>query len=132
MRFTPDGLKVPLSLLGPGLGDFYNSAIWSLGVHNDVLYLGTHQWEACRCLQINAPEFVRGYQLWGSADGEKWTPIIDDGRGNPTDLGIRTIQSTPQGVFVGTNNHSPPFNILGYWRRSELGFEPGFEVLLGR
>jgi hypothetical protein len=132
MRFTSDGLKVPLSLLGPGFGDFFNSVVWSLGVHNDVLYLGTHQWEAYRCLQINAPNIVGGYQLWGSSDGAKWTPIIDDGRGNPTDLGIRTIQSTPQGLFVGSSNHTGLLSFLGHRRKSELAFERGFEVLLGR
>ncbi len=134
MRFTPDGLKVPLSLLGPGLGDFYNSVIWSLGVHNDVLYMGTHQWEAFRCLHINAPNIVGGYQLWASADGEKWTPVIEDGRGNPADVGIRTIQSTPHGLFVGSSNHSRLFNTVSirYRRRSEFEFPHGFEVLLGR
>jgi hypothetical protein len=132
MRFTPDGLKMPLSLLGPGFGDFYNSLIHSLGVHNEVLYLGTHQWEAFRCLQIDAPDVVGGYQLWGSTDGEQWTPIIDDGRGNPTDIAIRTIQSTPHGLFVGTSNQSRLFSILGQRRRSNFDFPRGFEVLLGR
>jgi hypothetical protein len=132
MRFTTDGLKVPLSLLGPGLGDFYNSVVWSLGVHNNVLYLGTHQWEAYRCLQIDSPNIVGGYQLWGSVDGVKWTPIIEDGRGNPTDLGIRTIQSTPHGLFIGTSNHSALFGVIGRRRKSELDFDRGFEVLLGR
>jgi len=132
MRFTPDGLKVPLSLLGPGFGDFYNSVIWSMGVHNDVLYAGTHQWEAFRCLQIDAPDIVGGYQLWGSIDGENWTPVIEDGRGNPTDLGIRTIQSTPHGLFVGSSNHARLFNIMARRRRSEFDFPQGLEVLLGR
>jgi hypothetical protein len=132
MRFTPDGLKLPLSLLGPGLGDFYNSLIRSLSVHNEVLYLGTHQWEAFRCLQIGAPDIVGGYQLWGSIDGERWTPIIDDGRGNPTQLGIPTLQSTPHGLFVGTSNHSRLFSVLDQRPGSDVDFAQGFEVLLGR
>jgi len=132
MRFTPDGLKVPLSLLGPGLGDFYNSVIWSLDVHNDVLYLGTHQWEAFRCMQLNSSQIVGGYQLWASTDGKKWTPVLEDGRGNPVDVGIRTIQSTPHGLFMGSCNHARLFNIMGRRRRSEFEFPQGFEVLLGR
>jgi hypothetical protein len=131
-RFTPDGLKVPLSLLGPGLGDFYNSRIWSLSVHNDVLYMGTHQWEALRCLQVGAPEIVGGYQLWGSVDGENWTPILEDGRGNPADVGIRTIQSTPRGLFIGSSNHSWLLNALDRRRQTLFNFPQGFEVLLGR
>jgi hypothetical protein len=132
MRFTPDGLKVPLSLLGPGLGDFYNSVFWSMGVHNDVLYVGTHQWEAFRCLQLKSPQIVGGYQLWASADGKKWTPVLEDGRGNPGDVGIRTILSTPHGLFVGSSNHAKLFNVLGRRRRSEFDYPNGFEVLLGR
>lgn len=132
MRFTPDGLKVPLSLLGPGLGDFFNSVIWSLGVHNNVLYLGTHQWEAFRCLEINAPNIVGGYQLWASSNGENWTPVIEDGRGNPADVGVRTLQSTPHGLFVGTSNHSQLFSTMAMRRRSKPDFPYGFEVLLGR
>jgi hypothetical protein len=132
MRFTPDGLKVPLSLLGPGLGDFYNSVFWSMGVHNDVLYVGTHQWEAFRCLQLKSPQIVGGYQLWASVDGKKWTPVLEDGRGNPGDVGIRTILSTPHGLFVGSSNHAKLFNVLGRRRRSEFDYPNGFEVLLGR
>jgi len=131
MRFTPDGLKVPLSLLGRGLGDFYNSMIWSLAVYKDVLYLGTHQWEAFRCLEIGAPDIVGGYQLWASADGEKWTPVIDDGRGNPTTLGVQAIQSTPDGLFVGSGNYSRLFNLLAEGRRAGVDFPQGFEVLHG-
>ena len=132
MRFTPDGLKVPLSLLGPGLGDFYNAMIGSLAVYKDVLYVGTYQWEAFRCLEIGAPEIVGGYQLWASADGENWTPIIDDGRGNPTALGIQALQSTPDGLFVGSSNHSRFFNMLAERRRAGVNFPQGFEVLQGR
>lgn len=132
MRFTPDGLKVPLSLLGPGLGDFYNSVIWALGVHDGAIYLGTHQWEAIRCMQLNANQIVGGYQLWGSTDGEKWVPVLEDGNGNPAQLGIRTLASTPFGFCVGTHNHSRLIHLLGRRRRPDLNFEYGLQVLLGR
>jgi hypothetical protein len=132
MRFTPDGLKMPLSLLGPGLGDFYNSMIWSLAVYKDVLYLGTFQWEAFRCLEIGVPDIVGGYQLWASVDGEKWTPLIDDGRGTPTAIGIQTIRPTPDGLFVGSSNHSRLFNMLANRRQAGVVFPQGFEVLHGR
>jgi hypothetical protein len=127
MRFTSDGLKLPLSLLGAGLGDFYNSMIWSLAVHDDVLYLGTSQWEGLRCLEIGAAEIVGGYQLWASVDGEKWTPVLDDGRGNPASVAIQTLQSTPDGLFAGSSNHSRLFGVIGNRR-----FPSGLEVLLGR
>ncbi len=132
MRFTPDGLKVPLSLLGPGLGDFYNSMICSLAIHEHVLYLGTYQWEAFRCLEIDASDIVGGYQLWASVNGETWTPVIDDGRGNPTALGVQTIQSTPDGLFAGSSNHSRLFSTLANPSRPRPDFPQGLEVLLGR
>jgi hypothetical protein len=132
MRFTPDGLKVPLSLLGPGLGDFYNSIVLSLGTHDGVLYLGTLQWEAYRCLQIGSPDLVGGYQLWASTDGERLTPVLEDGNGTPTDFGIATILSTPHGLFVGTSNQRRLLGLLGGRRHAELDFEQGFTVLRGR
>jgi hypothetical protein len=114
MRFTPGGLKVPLSLLGPGLGDFYNSMVRSLATHDGVLYLGTFQWEAYRCLEINSPNVVGGYQLWASTDGESWTRVLEDGNGSPADLGIASLLSTPHGR-------------LG----EKFDFEQGFKVLRG-
>jgi len=132
MRFTPDGLKVPLSLLGPGLGDFYNSMIWSLAVHDDILYLGTSQWEGLRCLEIDAAEVVGGYQLWSSADGEKWVPVLDDGRGSPAAVAVQTLQSTPQGLFVGSTNYGRLFGALGNRRHPPVEFPAGCEVLVGR
>src|SRR5262249_20345536 len=132
MRFTPDGLKVPLSLLGPGLGDFYNSIVLSLGTHDGVLYLGTLQWEAYRCLQIGSPDLVGGYQLWASTDGERWTPLLEDGNGTPTDFAIATILSTPHGLFVGTSNQRRLLGLLEGRRQAKLDFEQGFTVLRGR
>ena len=130
MRFTADGLKVPLSLLGPGLGDFYNSVVWSLVVHDGAIYLGTHQWEAFRALEVNADQIVGGYQLWGSEDGENWQRLIQDGSGNPAELGVRTLASTPFGLAIGTNNHSRLFNLMTRRKRPDLKFPDGCTVLV--
>jgi hypothetical protein len=131
MRFSPQGLKVPLSLLGPGLGDFYNSMVRSLAVHDGVLYLGTYQWEACRCLQIESSNVVGGYQLWATMDGEQWTRVLDDGNGNPTDFGVAAMLSTPHGLFVGTNNQSILLDKFRPRLTREFDFEAGFKVLRG-
>jgi hypothetical protein len=132
VRFTPDGLKVPLSLLGPGFGDFYNSVIWSLGVHKGVIYLGTHQWEGIRAVQINANDVIGGYQIWGSTDGEKWIPVLEDGHGNPGQIGVRSLASTPFGFFVGTHNQSGLLELIARRQRRRLNLEPGFQVLLAK
>lgn len=131
MRFTRDGLKVPLSLRGPGLGDFFNSVVWNLGTHDGAIYLGTHQWEAFRSLELNAEQVVGGYQLWGSEDGEDWHLLLQDGHGNPAELGIRTLTSTPFGLVVGTNNHSKLVKVISRIKRPDLDFPDGCTVLLG-
>jgi hypothetical protein len=131
MRFTPGGLKVPLSLLGPGLGDFYNSMVRSLATHDGVLYLGTFQWEAHRCLEINSPNVVGGYQLWASTDGESWTRVLEDGNGSPTDLGIASLLSTPHGLFAGTINQGRLLAKLSTRLGEKFDFEQGFKVLRG-
>ena len=133
MRFTEDGLKVPLSLLGPGLGDLYNSAVGALAVHDGALYLGTHQWEAVRGLDTDAEQLVGGYQLWASDNGEDWQVVVDDGGGNPAALGVTALASTPIGLFAGTHNQSEFLRLLGRMRnRADLDFEDGFAVLYGK
>lgn len=129
-RFTPDGLKVPLSLLGPGMGDFYNSVVWTLGVHDGCIYMGTHQWEVFQSIKNNAETVVGGYQLWRSRDGESWEKVLDDGDGNPAEVGIRTLVSTPLGLFIGSHNQGRLVRMAGL-RRKDLNFPSGFSVLLG-
>jgi hypothetical protein len=132
MRFTKDGLRIPLSLLGPGLGDFYNSVVWALAVHDGTIYLGTHQWEAFQCLQVDAEKAVGGYQLWASEDGENWRVVIEDGDGNPAEIGIRTLASTPFGLVVGTHNQSRLLKLLGRRKRAKVNdLADGFRVLVG-
>ncbi len=132
MRFSRDGMKVPLSLLGPGLDDFYNSAIWALAEHEDVLYLGTQQWEALRALELDEGPIVGGYQLWASENGEDWTLVIEDGRGNPAEFAIAAMASTPLGLMVGSRNESALLKLIGGESESVLELKPGFEVLLGK
>lgn len=131
MRFSADGLKVPLSLLGPGLGDFYNSMIRSMAVHDGVLYLGTYQWEAYRCLEIKSATVTGGYQLWASIDGENWNVVLEDGNGNAADLGVASLLSTPHGLFVGTTNQGRLLGKLSADHGAQLNFQEGFKVLQG-
>jgi hypothetical protein len=127
-RFSRYGLKVPLSLLGPGLGDFYNAMIPSLAVHDDVLYLGTYQWESYRCLETDAADVVGGYQLWASTDGENWSAVLQDGNGSPADLGVASLLSTPDGLFVGTSNQGRLLNGLA---GRDAHLQEGFKILRG-
>ena len=130
-RFTANGLKVPLSLLGLGLGDFYNSAVRTLAVHNGVLYLGTTHWEPYRCLEVQSTDIVGGYQLWASTDGEHWTRVLDDGNGSPADLGVASLLSTDEGLFVGTNNQGRFLGSVGARHGAVFNFAQGFKILRG-
>jgi hypothetical protein len=103
----------------------------SLATHDGVLYLGTFQWEAYRCLEINSPNVVGGYQLWASTDGESWTRVLEDGNGSPADLGIASLLSTPHGLFAGTINQGRLFAKLSTRLGEKFDFEQGFKVLRG-
>lgn len=125
-RSTPDGLKSPLSGIGPGFDSFFNPIFWSMVDHDDELYLGTYNWAVFLPYlnQKNWPERFRqrvesigvdtivqrraGFDLWRSRDGVEWTPVATDGFGNIFNYGIRRMLSTPHGLYVGTANTFGP------------------------
>jgi hypothetical protein len=104
-RFTPDGLKVPLSLMGPGYDDPDNSALWAMTAHEDAIYVGTHHCSTFHSAFRGADEITGGFQLWASQDGEHWEALTMDGFGDPFATGVRTLLSTPMGLFLGTSTH---------------------------
>jgi hypothetical protein len=125
-RLTAYGLKLPLSGFGPGFDDFFNGYIWRMAAHDGWLYAGTFNWSVF-LPYINLelwPDVLRepvkrrgvdeivdergGFDLWRSRDGVTWIPITLDGFGNHYNYGVRTLQSTPFGLFVGTANPFGP------------------------
>jgi hypothetical protein len=115
-RPTFDGIKIPLSGLGPGFNNGYNTVIWRMAEHDGWLYVGTEDvsvfllnWMRAtgrarlRNKAINHFVYERGgFDLWRSQDGTAWEQVTRVGFGNPLSHGIRTLQSTPLGLFVGT------------------------------
>jgi hypothetical protein len=122
-----------LSKYRPGFGWYLNVYCWYMKEHQDHLYLGT--WDMSRTIAFLgqdaenvAPAFrpllnelVARPQDWGSpmggdlyrsADGVHWEPVFVDGLGKPDNHGIRTLESTSMGLFVGTEN---PFSRLEVW-----------------
>ena len=117
-RRTIAGVKVPLSGLGPGFDHVYNSVIWRMVEHDGWLYAGTHDW--CSLLRNftlasrtgraqrwrSALHYLideeGGFDLWRSPDGIEWEVVTRVGFGNPANYGLRTLVSTPQGLFIGT------------------------------
>jgi hypothetical protein len=49
-----------------------------------------------------------GGELWRSVDGENWLPVNRRGFDNPYNIGIRSMASTPYGLFIGTANPFTP------------------------
>lgn len=127
-RFTRDGFKVPFAAAGPGFGDFYNSVFWSMAVHDGVLYAGSHHWGAFEAMMKRGAA-EGGYQIWASDDGDQWTPVTVDGLGDPFEIGIRSMISTPLGLVIGTSNHGEIARFRG--RRAEPD-SSGFEVWLAQ
>lgn len=126
-RFSPDGLKVPLSAFGPGFDDFYNSAFWVMATHADTLYVGTHHWQPFE--SVRARTFpVGGCELWASQDGENFLPVFKGGLDDSYEIGIRTLLSTPVGLFAGSSNHQE----IARLGRQAMAGAGGCHVWLGR
>ena len=143
--------REPLSGLRSGFGNFFNGYVWTLGEHNGWLYAGTYDWsvmlrwstlseapqKVARFFNLLGPEYLvanaSGAELWRSLDGENWMPVNRHGFGNPYNLGIRNLVSTPYGLFVGTANFFGPR--VGVRQGSEWVYEDnpygGLEVWLG-
>ena len=91
-KFTPDGLKVPLAVMGAGFDDPYNQEVNCLVVHHNRLYLGCQSTE--------------GFQLWCSEDGETWEQIPLDKFNNYRYVELETAVSTSAGLalLIRVNN----------------------------
>jgi len=125
-RLTPAGVKVPLSGRGPGFDNPFNAYFWRMTAHDGWLYLGTYKWTVFLpyltrerwprefrwiVAQLGAEELAciaGGFDLWRTPDGVHWSPVTRTGFDNPYNHGVRTLQSTPHGLFVGTANPFGP------------------------
>ena len=149
--------KLPLSGKGPGFDNPLNGYFWRMAVHDGWLYVGTYKsavmipymknegWpdDLRRALdRIGPDEFARfagGCELWRSPDGVNWDPVTCTGFENPYNYGIRTMQSTPWGLFIGTANPFGPEIALREARNGGDGdawrYQPnrdgGLEIWLG-
>jgi hypothetical protein len=146
-RRTFEGLKLPLSGLGPGFDHGYNGAIWEMTEHDSWLYAGTeskisilaflrpfltaaraHRWNE---VIDDLLEAEGGFDLWRSRDGTIWDVVTNVGFGNPNNFGIESMASTPAGLFIGTM--AVPHVITGRGVPGmTAGFQGGCEIWLGR
>jgi SAM-dependent methyltransferase len=125
-RMTRFGFMVPRSGLGPGFDNPFTGYVWRMCVHDGAVYAGTYDsssmfpfldeshWSESSRRIFDQPlleRFMRvrgGCEVWQSSDGERWLPITRNGFGNPFNWGIRSMLSTPEGVFIGTSNPFGP------------------------
>ena len=150
-RDTDQGHKRVLSGLGPGFGNFFNGYFWRMADHEGWLYLGTYdssimlRWISQAQFGSFGKDFLDrvglealiahhgGFDLWRSHDGENWLPVDTRGFGTAYNFGVRTMVSTPYGLYLGTANPFGPKVAL----QSEEGWmyddnpRGGLEIWLG-
>jgi cyclopropane fatty-acyl-phospholipid synthase-like methyltransferase len=151
-RHTPQGWKVPLSGMGPGFNRLTTGYFWRLCVHQGWLYLGTYNaaiWfpylkegelpdHVVKAIEEaggidSIVEKAGGFDLWRSKDGVDWIPVSRNGFGNPCNYGVRTMESTPYGLFLGAANPFGPtmaVKRLSGWRYVHNA-RGGLEIWLG-
>jgi hypothetical protein len=122
-----------------------------MAVHEGWLYAGTMEWSVTMTYTdfTNRPPLIRklfegvgaenivhqqgGFDLWRTSDGENWIPVSKRGFDNPYNYGIRTLVSTPHGLFLGTANPFGPRvakRIDGSWQYVDNP-RGGCEIWLG-
>lgn len=106
-RESPDGWKYPISGFDAGFGNGVNVHIWRQVNHNGVLYAGTAD-NTTRYKEYptyhEAVEYRGGFDLYRSVDGWYWEEITITGFGDPFQMGNRSLETSPLGVYVGSNN----------------------------
>lgn len=107
-RQTPEGAKFPLGEMDEGFNFALNEHIWRMQADDGNLYVGTYD---AATTQRTCPgkDYVlhdrMGFDLYRSSDGIHFSAITLNGFGDPFDFGVRTLQSTPYGLFLGTANY---------------------------
>jgi hypothetical protein len=124
-RETPNGWKYPLSGLEAGFYSWLNGHIWRMLPHDGRLYIGTmkqstHFRNVAGVEQALRPNY--GFDLFETADGWHYTPVTLDGFGDMFAFGVRSLASTPYGLFLGTANS---WYGLQIWRGTPEGAGPG-------
>jgi hypothetical protein len=122
-RTLPDGTTVtPLSGLGVGFGWNYNNHMWRQQVFDNRLYIGT--FDESTQLRFDNPTLLgpqEGFDLYYTEDGVTFTMIDINGFENKFNDGVRSLVSTPYGLFLGTANE---WYGLEIWQGVPPGFVP--------
>jgi pimeloyl-ACP methyl ester carboxylesterase len=107
-RNTPQGYKAPISGFGNGFASGFNGHFWRMASFNGNLYLGTWDWSSLLQGLSLITWFDRsfskqyGFDLFRTDDGIHWSAITQTGMGVPNRTGVRSLEPTPVGLFMGT------------------------------
>lgn len=148
-RDTPDGMKYPLSGLGPGFDNIFAGYTWRMCQHDGWLYVTTFDWSVfLQFAHRPSPTSRRllngigydqltdvggGFEMWRTRDGVNWIPVTLNGMDNPYNYGGRTMVSTPEGLAVGSANPFGGPSPAKFASRWEYHQNPdgGTEVFIG-
>jgi hypothetical protein len=106
-RLADGTLKAPVSGLGDGFGNPFNSHFWRMQSYRGALLLGTNDWSWSLRGSPGVDDQLRaefGFDLYGTCDGTDWWLASRNGFGRPDDFGVRTMAASPAGIFLGTTN----------------------------
>jgi acetyl esterase/lipase len=114
-RSTPAGQKNSLSGLGIGFGWFLNQHMWRMAIYDSRLYVGTFDEAVWLRFEKGASVYQNefGFDLWWTEDGTYFSQVDQQGFGDGYNMGVRTMEPTPYGLFLGTAN---PFYGLEVFR----------------
>lgn len=118
-RDTPDGWKYPLSGFESGFSNFYNGHIWRMEVYEDSLYIGTFDSSTLRKEFPNDELLLgesMGFDLYRTSNGSDIVALTTNGFDDRFNFGVRSLEATPHGLFLGTANY---YYGLQIWQLSE-------------
>jgi hypothetical protein len=106
-RVVDGKLMMPVSRRLTGFNNIFNGHFWRMQEHNGMLFLGTWDWS----VQFRGIPFLDdllrneyGFDLYATTDGKLWWKISGNGFNDPFNYGVRTMCSTPWGMFLGAAN----------------------------
>lgn len=125
-RETPDGWKFPLSGFPSGFDNDYNGHMWRMETFEDNLYVGTFDSSTTyKDDPVLEPvlRHLMGLDLWFTPNATDFYSVTTVGFGDKFSFGVRAMQNTPYGLFVGSAN---PYYGLQVWQaqRSQHIFLP--------
>lgn len=104
-RQTQFGYQNPLTGLSSGLGNTMTGHFYRMAVFNNELYMGTWDWsDSFIGIDPLNPLLLYefGTDLYKTPDGISWSAVTHNGFNDVNNFGIRALQTTPFGLFLGT------------------------------